>query len=69
VDAGDFHVSNISVATQAITGMTTWIFNWYRPTGALSPEQIAEEMVILIGSMVQRRPQQATRDREFTSPS
>jgi AcrR family transcriptional regulator len=69
VDAGDFHVSNISVATQAITGMTTWIFNWYRPTGALTPEQIAEEMVILIGAMMQRRPQRSGRTSKVTSPS
>jgi AcrR family transcriptional regulator len=66
VDAGDFQISNISVATQAITGMTTWMFNWYRPTGALTPEQIAEEMVILIGALVQRRPQRARRTRRVT---
>jgi AcrR family transcriptional regulator len=69
VDAGDFRVSNISVATQAITGMTTWIFNWYRPTGPLTPEQIAEEMVILIGSMVHRPPQRVGGYRKLTSSS
>lgn len=52
VDNGTFSVSNVSVATQAITGMTTWIYNWYRPTGMLTPEQIATEMVKLIDSMV-----------------
>lgn len=69
VDAGDFDVSNISVATQAITGMTTWIFNWYRPTRPLTPEQIAEEMVSLVGSMVRRRPQQIGSRRTLTSSS
>ncbi len=69
VDAGDFHVSNVSVATQAITGMTTWIFNWYRPTGPLTPEQIAEEMVSLVSSMVRRPSQEVGRRRTLTSSS
>lgn len=69
IDAGDFHVSNVSVATQAITGMTTWLFNWYRPTGPLTPEQVAEEMVALVSSMVQRPSQAAGRRRALTSSS
>jgi AcrR family transcriptional regulator len=54
VETGDFHVPNVSVATQAITGMTTWIFDWYRPTGPLTPEQIAEKMAGLVSAMVRR---------------
>jgi len=52
VDDGSFAVSNISVATQAINGMSTWIFNWYRPTGTLTPDQVADEMVKLVEAMV-----------------
>lgn len=52
VDSGVFRVSNVSLATQAITGMTTWIYNWYRPTGMLTPDQIATQMVRLIDAMV-----------------
>lgn len=52
VDNGTFRVSSVSIATQAITGMTTWIYNWYRPTGSLRPEEIATEMVKLIDGMV-----------------
>lgn len=44
VDAGVFRVATVYVATQAITGMTTWIFNWYRDNGPLTPEQVAIEM-------------------------
>jgi AcrR family transcriptional regulator len=69
IDAGEFHIPNISVATQAITGMTTWIFNWYRPTGSLTPDQIAEEMVSLVGSMVRRRSAEAGRGQLLTSSS
>jgi len=66
-DAGDFHVPNVSVAAQSITGMTTWLFNWYRPTGALTPEQIAEEMVHLVSAMVRRQPDRAGGRRSLTS--
>lgn len=52
VDSGVFRISNISLATQAITGMTTWIYNWYRSSGALTPDEIATQMVRLIGAMV-----------------
>jgi AcrR family transcriptional regulator len=69
IDAGEFHIPNISVATQAITGMTTWIFNWYRPTGSLTPDQIAEEMVSLVSSMVRRPSAEADCGRIFTSSS
>lgn len=52
VDNGSFRVSNVSVATQAITGLTTWIYNWYRPTGPLTPDQLAIEMVKLVDAIV-----------------
>jgi AcrR family transcriptional regulator len=68
-DAGDFHVPNVSVATQAITGMTTWLFNWYRPTGSLTPEQIAEEMVSLVSAMVRRQSKTAVKRGSLTSSS
>jgi AcrR family transcriptional regulator len=67
IDAGEFRIPNVSVATQAITGMTTWIFNWYRPAGTLAPEQIAEEMVSLVGSMVGRPSHKAGQGRFVTS--
>lgn len=55
VDSGEFSMPYVSVATQAITGMTTWLYNWYRPDGPLSPEQMADEMARLVLSMVDRR--------------
>jgi AcrR family transcriptional regulator len=55
VDAGEFSLSRTAVATQAITGMTTWVYNWYRPAGPLSATEIADEMVALVIAMVERR--------------
>lgn len=55
VDAGEFDIAHVSVVTQVICGMTTWLFNWYRPDGALSPEQMADEMSRLALSMIEIR--------------
>lgn len=55
VDAGVFHLGHIAVAEQAITGMTTWLFNWYRPDRQLTAEDIADEMSRLALSMVEVR--------------
>jgi AcrR family transcriptional regulator len=55
VRSGAFDISKIHVATEAITGMTTWLFNWYRPKGPLTPEQVAEEMAELALRMVETR--------------
>lgn len=56
VDAGEMDMARVSVAAQAITGMTTWLFNWYRPSGPLSPGEMADEMARLALAMVDRRP-------------
>lgn len=52
VEAEEFKLGNVAVAEQAITGMTTWLFNWYRPDRHLSAEDIADEMAQLTLSMV-----------------
>jgi len=56
VDAGEFVIAHVSVTTQAITGMTTWLFNWYRPDGPLTPAQMADDMARLALTMVSGRP-------------
>lgn len=55
VDSGEFDLPHPSVVTQAITGMTTWLFNWYRSDGPLSADQMADEMARLAVAMVSRR--------------
>jgi len=55
-DAGVFHVGTVSVAAQAITGMATWIFNWYRAKGTLTPDQLAQQMAEMTLAMVQPPP-------------
>jgi TetR/AcrR family transcriptional regulator, cholesterol catabolism regulator len=56
VESGEFRIAHITVAEQAITGMTTWLFNWYRPDRDLTADDIAGEMSRLALSMVEARP-------------
>ncbi|GGC61295.1 TetR/AcrR family transcriptional regulator [Chelatococcus reniformis] len=42
--AGEFAVEDPGVVTEGLTGMTTWIFSWYRPGGRLPPEAVAGQM-------------------------
>lgn len=44
VDSGDFHNVDEALVTQAVSGMATWIFTWYKPKGSFSPEYIADSM-------------------------
>lgn len=52
VEAGEFAVRNPAIVTHAISGMGTWIYAWYRPEGALSPEEISSQMADLAMKMV-----------------
>lgn len=45
--SGDFALNDPMVAMQAITGMTTWAFFWFRPEGSLSADQVADELANL----------------------
>ncbi len=35
------------VASYALFGMMNWIYNWYDPTGPISPEALAEQFTRL----------------------
>lgn len=49
---GDFAIADMSVTEQTVTGMITWIFNWYQADGKRSPEEIAEILEQLVLSAV-----------------
>jgi len=51
-DAGVIHVGDLHVATQALTGMITWPFTWYRKGGRLSREDLADRMIELAMHML-----------------
>ena len=51
-EAGEFAFEDPNVVLQAITGMATWAFTWYRPDAALKPDDLASQMVRLVLNMV-----------------
>lgn len=42
VEAGEFHVEDLEMTTFALFGMCNWAYQWYRPNGTLTPQQVAE---------------------------
>lgn len=54
--AGEFSVPDPAVLTLAISGMTTWIYSWYRPEGPQTADEIADQMVFLALRMVGAGP-------------
>lgn len=43
----DHRAINPLVAGYTLFGMMNWIYTWYRPAGAISPEQLAEDVAAL----------------------
>lgn len=52
VASGVLQIADSSVATQALTGMITWIFVWYREGGRLTREALGDQMVRLAFNML-----------------
>ena len=50
--AGEFRFEDATVVLQAITGMATWVYSWYQPTGPLQPADVASQMAELVLRMV-----------------
>jgi AcrR family transcriptional regulator len=56
IDSGDFEPTlNVRVALFGIVGMSAWVYQWYRPEGPLSVDNIADELASLALSGLARR--------------
>lgn len=51
-DSGHFTFADLSITEQTVTGMVTWIFNWYHDDGKKSAEEVAAIMEDLVLSAV-----------------
>lgn len=56
IASGEFRIESPAVATHAISGMTTWMYSWFDEQGALSADEVVEEMVRLSLMMLGARP-------------
>jgi AcrR family transcriptional regulator len=59
--AGEFSIPDPAVLTLAISGMTTWIYSWYRPEGSHTADEIADQMAFLALRMVGSSPHPCVR--------
>lgn len=55
VAAGEFDIEDTHVASLAIGGMVSWAYVWFRPSGRLALDDIAQRMTGLMLSMVRAR--------------
>jgi AcrR family transcriptional regulator len=66
-DSGHFSFTDLSVTEQTVTGMVTWIFNWYQPDGKKSAEEVAvvmEDLILAaVGASIARHKTAAERGR------
>jgi AcrR family transcriptional regulator len=51
------------LTAMAVLGMMNWLYQWYRPDGERSPEEIAREMANLVLAGISCEPDDAGRDR------
>jgi AcrR family transcriptional regulator len=53
---------NRQVAAYALFGMMNWIYTWYKPSGAVSPEQLADDLTqLFLNGFLQPTTHAATR--------
>jgi AcrR family transcriptional regulator len=45
IEAGEFRPMDTDAVAAAMLGMLNWMHQWYRPTGRLTPQEIAEVFV------------------------
>ena len=48
VRAGEFHAPDVRITTLGLIGMCNWLCQWYRPSGRLSPAEIATHFADLV---------------------
>ena len=63
VEAGEFVVDDIQMASLAIGGIVSWSYVWYRPNGRLTAAETADRIADLVLAMVQAKPARRKRAR------
>jgi len=52
VEKGQFGIPDVNIATLAIGGMISWMFNWYRADGRLTSAQVCDTMLALVMNLL-----------------
>lgn len=48
IKTGDFHIPDIKMAIFVIQGACSFGYQWYKPNGRLTPDEIADKMIYLL---------------------
>jgi AcrR family transcriptional regulator len=56
IRSGEFRPREVRTTALALIGMCNWIAWWYRPGGAQSPEEVADQMAEMAVAMVAQAP-------------
>jgi len=54
-EQGQFEIINPRIAAFAISGLVVWVHRWYRRGGQLSPDEIADQLAMIVQRMVEPR--------------
>lgn len=52
IESGEFSAVDPKLTVLCVQGMTNWIYTWYRPSGRLTPDEIAEQVADLAVRML-----------------
>ena len=63
IDSGQIRRVHPKVAAFSFLGMVLWIYKWYRASGALSEEQLVDEMLGIFFGGLEARPSRSTTPR------
>lgn len=61
VTSGEFHITDVRLCSLAIGGMLNWAYTWYRQSGRLSVDELAQGMGELVLQAVGAAAQRAMR--------
>ncbi len=59
VRTGEFRVTDPALTSLALAGMIGWAYNWYRPEGRLSVEDICDRMAEMALNLVGAKPERS----------
>lgn len=48
IEEGNFSVKDVGMASHAIIGICSWTYQWYKPDGRLTPEQISKMFINIL---------------------
>lgn len=65
---GSIKPCDVKLTAFAILGALNWIGHWYKPDGALSPDQIADDFAIRLTADIAKQPEKKRSEKKAAKP-